>query len=176
MAIVLVATLAAPAPVPAAAQARLTQQQALRLAFPEPGSIERRTAFLSEDQLERARRLAGPGVEITGGIVTYYVGEREGQRTGVAYFDSHVVRSLREVLMVVVGPDGRIGRIEVMKFEEPPEYEAPDGWIDQIEGQALGDPLSLRKDIVNMTGATLTSQAMVAAARRVLALHQVIGL
>ena len=163
---------AAVLPHTAAAQAVLTQDQALRLAFPEPARIERRTAFLSDAQLKAARRLAGPGIEIRSNVLTYYVALRNGTPLGVAYFDAHRVRTMSEVLMIVVSPAARVDRIEVLSFKEPPDYRAPDGWLDQIEGKGLGDKLSLKRGIVNMTGATLTSRAIVDASRRVLALHQ----
>lgn len=158
----------------AAAQARLSQQEALRLAFPAPAEIERHTAFLTSDDLERARRLAGSNVDLRQRVVTYYIGRGPDGPLGVAYFDAHRVRTLNEVVMVVVRPDGRIERIEVLVFAEPPEYAPPDGWIRQMEGRALTSELSLKGAIVNMTGATLTSGALVQAARRVLALHEVI--
>jgi hypothetical protein len=159
---------------PATGQVRLSQEQALRLAFPEPAVIERRTAFLGEAPLARARQLAGPGVEITQGVVTYYVARRDGRHVGTAYFDAHRVRSLREVLMIVVDPADRVERIEVLAFQEPPEYLPPAGWLDQLDGRLLDDDLSLRRGIVGMTGATLSAEAVVRATRRVLALHQVI--
>ncbi|GIW51986.1 MAG: FMN-binding protein [Gemmatimonadales bacterium] len=158
-----------------AAQQRLTQEQALRLAFPEPARIERMTAFLSQADLERAREIAGPGVEIRSSVVTYYLGRRGGEILGAAYFDRHRVRTLDEVLMIVVGPDDRIKHIEVLRFAEPPEYRPPEGWLRQLQDRALDDELSLKGAIVNLTGATLTSQAVVQAARRVLALHRVIA-
>jgi Na+-translocating ferredoxin:NAD+ oxidoreductase RnfG subunit len=76
--------------------------------------------------------------------------------------------------MIVVTPDDRIDRIEVLRFDEPPEYLVPDDWIAQLEGKALDDELSLKGSVVNMTGATLTSEAIVAAGRRALAVHAVI--
>ena len=158
----------------ALAQVRLTQQQALRLAFPEPAVIERRTAFLNEGQLERVRELAGSDVSVDDRVITYYLGERSGRPLGVAYFDVHRVRTLPEVLMIVVDPDGEIERIEVLKFSEPPEYEAPAGWLDQFDGKDLSDGLSTKGSIVNITGATLTSRAVSRAARRALALNEVI--
>jgi hypothetical protein len=106
--------------------------------------------------------------------VTYYVGARDGRPLGAAYFDVHRVRTLPEVLMIVVTPDERIERIEVLKFAEPPEYHATPAWIDQFKGRPLSDDLSLKAAIRNMTGASLTSQAVTRAARRVLALHHVI--
>lgn len=158
----------------AGAQVLLSQQEALRLAFPSATRIERRTAYLSEKQLQAARQLAGRGVPVEGGVVTYYVGLRGAAPLGVAYFDVHRVRTLPEVAMVVVAPDERVERVEILKFAEPPQYKAPEGWIDQLEGRALDARLSLKGGVPNMTGATLTSAALVNASRRVLALHRVI--
>lgn len=158
----------------APAQVRLTQQQALRLAFPEPATIDRRTAFLSDEQRQRARRLAGTDVSLDGRVVTYYVAIRDGEPVGIAYFDAHRVRTLPEVLMIVVTPQGRVERIEVLKFSEPPEYEAPDGWLEQFVGKGLSADVSTKGAIVNITGATLTSRAVSRAVRRILALNEVI--
>ncbi|MFO7894309.1 MAG: FMN-binding protein [Longimicrobiales bacterium] len=169
-----VAAIAAPAP----AQTLLTQEEALELAFPAPVAVERRTAYLSDAELERARTLAGEGVEIETGVVSYYVGLRDGEPMGAAYFDAHRVRTKNEVAMVVVGPDAagaRVRRVDVLKFTEPPEYQAPEGWIEQLEGRKLDDELSTRRGIRNLTGATLTARALTEATRRVLALHAVIA-
>ncbi len=157
-----------------AAQLRLTQEQALRVAFPEPATIERRTAFLDDGQLERARQLVGPGVEVDQRVVTYYVGLNGSEPAGVAYFDAHRVRTLPEVLMIVVSPAGRIARIEILRFSEPPEYRAPDSWLDQFSERGLDDGLSLKGSIVNITGATLTARAITDSSRRILALHELI--
>lgn len=158
----------------ASAQVFMTQQEALELAFPG-AEVVRRTAFLSEAQRDRARSLAGEDVQVEQRVVNYYVATRECRPVGVAYFDAHRVRTLEEVVMVVVTPDERVERIEVLRFSEPPEYRAPEGWLDQLDGKALSGELSLKGGIVNMTGATLTSRAVVGAARRVLALHRVIA-
>ena len=77
--------------------------------------------------------------------------------------------------MIVVTPEERIERIEILKFSEPPEYRAPESWLDQFKGQDLSEELSVKRSIVNMTGATLTSRAVTHAARRALALHRVIS-
>ena len=165
-----------PSPVAGAVsvQSRLTVPEALRLAFPEPAEVERRTAFLDEAQLNEARALAGEDVEINQSVVTYYIGWRADGTMGVAYFDSHKVRTMPEVLMIVVSPEARIERVETLKFSEPPEYLASDSWYEQFDGKKLKEDLSLKGSIINMTGATLTSVAVTRAARRVLALHRVI--
>lgn len=161
-------------PATAVAQLRMTQPEALRLAFPEPLVIERKTAFLDDVQLATARQHAGSDVEVDHSVVTYYVASRDGVTEGVAYFDAHRVRTLPEVLMIVVTPEAVVRRIEVLKFSEPPEYLAPEGWLRQFEGKRLASDLSLKGSIVNITGATLTSRAITQASRRALALHAVI--
>lgn len=151
----------------------LTQDEALALAFPG-AEIDRRTAYLGDAELTEASRLAGPDVPVESGVVTYYVARDGGTPVGVAYFDVHRVRTLPEVLMIVVGRDGRIRRIESVSFHEPPEYRAPDGWLRQFEGKSGSDDLTLRGSIANLTGASLTAAAASRAARRALALHSII--
>lgn len=154
----------------------ITQDEALRLAFPAPASIERRTAFLSVEQLGQAEQLAGPGVRIASPVVTYYQGRAaDGRLLGTAYFDAHRVRTLTEVLMIVVSPDGEIDRIEVVRFYEPPEYRPDARWLRLLYGRPLDDALALKGAVPNLAGATLTARAAVEAARRVLAVHQVIA-
>lgn len=159
----------------AVAQVRLTQEQALERAFPPPMVVERHTAFLDESQLAAVRRLAGREVAADQRVVTYYVARRDERAAAVAYFDAHRVRTLNEVLMVVVDTTGTVLDVVVLAFAEPPEYVASDGWLAQLRGQRLADGLSLKGDIVNMTGATLTSRAVVGAVRRMLAYHAVIA-
>jgi hypothetical protein len=153
---------------------RLTQDEALRLAFPSPAVIERRTAFLSDADLARAGALAGGEAPPASAVVTYYVARAGDSLLGAAYFDAHRVRSLREVLMVVVAPDARVRRVEVVRFDEPPDYLPPASWLRQLDGRALDDDLSLTGAIATMSGATLTARAAVRATRRALALHAVI--
>lgn len=160
---------------PASAQLLMTQDEALRSAFPDATRIERRTAFLADAEVKSASSSAGSGVDVKSGVVSYYVGMRGSTPLGAAYFDVHRVRTLPEVVMVVVTPSGEIEQIKVLKFSEPPEYRAPDGWLEQFRRRRLAGDLSVGRSIVNMTGATLTSQAITRAARRVLALHRVIA-
>jgi len=158
----------------AAAQGGLTQQEALRLAFPEPAVVERRTAFLNPAQVARVRILAGEEAGEPPSVVTYYLARQEDRIIGVAYFDSHRVRTLPEVLMFVVGPEGTIRRAEVVQFSEPPEYRPLPAWLAQLLGRPLAPEFSLKGNLRAMTGATLTSRAAVQAGRRTLALHAVI--
>ena len=156
--------------------AQLSLQEALAGAFPPPATVERRTAFLTAQDLAAIQTSAGRDAPVTQRVVTYYLARKDGRLVAVAYFDSHRVRTLNEVVMIVVEPqDGgkdRIRSVEVLRFAEPPEYHASDPWLDQFKGKSLNEELSLKRSIANMTGATLTSNAIVRATRRVLAIHE----
>lgn len=158
---------------PAAAKVFLGVEEALKLAFPGC-RVERRTAYLTAEQLKRARELAA--VEVPGALVSYYVATRpDGKPAGTAYLDTHRVRTLPETLMVVVDPADRVARVEVLSFREPVEYLPRGPWYGQFAGRELGPELDLRRGIRPVTGATLTARATTAAVRRVLALHRVIS-
>ena len=161
-------------PSAADAQVLLTQEEALDLAFPAQATVERRTAYLDEEEVAEVAERARPAKVKDRAVVTYYVGFVDGKPVGSAYFDAHRVRTLQEVLMVVVDPSGRVSRIEILGFAEPPDYMAPDGWLDLFSGRGLEPGTSSRGDIPIITGATLTSHAVSDAVRLSLALHSVI--
>jgi FMN-binding domain len=150
------------------ARSFLTQEEALRLAFPNGAVVTRKTAFLSDaDRAEIARRSGGARPT---GLVAYYVAKVDGKDAGTAYFDTHIVRTEPETLLVLVDPKGAIARIEVLSFSEPEEYLPRGTWYGQFPGRTLNDELSEKKGIRPVTGATITVRVTVEAARRVLAL------
>ncbi|MBI3566532.1 MAG: FMN-binding protein [Elusimicrobia bacterium] len=171
----LILSFAAAAAVPGAAAAKvlLTQEQALAVAFPSGAKVERRTAYLTDAQLDAASRDAG--APVASKVWTYYVGASSSGALGTAYFDAHKVRTMNEALMIVVAPDATIRSVEVLAFAEPDEYMAPRGWLDRLRGRRLDDELMLRRGLRNVTGASITSDVVTRAVRRVLAVHRVLN-
>jgi Na+-translocating ferredoxin:NAD+ oxidoreductase RnfG subunit len=151
------------------AQGVITQQEALAMAAPG-ATWQRHTAYLTDEDLATIREQSN-GVEVEQLVISYYVAHEDGRKTYVAYFDAHLVRTLSEVVMVVVTDSATVDRVEILRFSEPPDYRAPAGWLAQFKGHDLDDDLSLKGDIVGMTGATLTARAVTGAVRRQLALH-----
>lgn len=70
--------------------------------------------------------------------------------------------------------NGKLKRVEVVAFLEPPEYMPPDIWYRQFDGKSLSDNLRIQKDIHPVTGATLTANATTDAARRATAIDQIL--
>ena len=148
-----------------------TQAEALALAFPG-AQLTRKEHFLTEAQAKQVQERAGSA--LTGLWQVAYEARRDGQFVGVAFFDTHRVRTLNETAMIAVSAEGRILRVEVVAFREPQEYMAKEAWVHQLDGKRLDPELSLKRGIRPLAGATLTANALTDASRRGLALFQVL--
>lgn len=147
------------------------REEALKLAFPG-ASFTRKEFFLTEAQGARVKQLSQR--DLPGLWWIAYEAVKDGKPVGVAFFDTHRVRTLNETAMVAIANDGRILRVEVIQFHEPQEYMAKEAWKQQLAGHRLDDELSLKRGIRPLGGATLTANALTDASRRCLGLWQVL--
>lgn len=145
-------------------------QEALALAFPG-ATLTRKEHWLTEAQAQRVKELAG--TPLAGLWQVAYEARKEGRLQGVAFLDTHRVRTLPETALVAVAT-GRILRVEVLAFREPMDYIAKEAWLRQFDAKRLDAQLSLRGSIRPLAGSTLTATALTEAARRGLALEQVL--
>jgi hypothetical protein len=130
----------------------------LRAVFPEAERFEADDVLLGEEVAERLDRLARSRIRER--MVTFYTARRGAEVLGYAVVQSHVVRTKRETLLVAFEPDGRIRRITVLAFLEPPEYEPSRRWLAQLEGKGTGDRLAVGDDVAPITGATLSARGI----------------
>ncbi len=149
----------------------ITRDEALAAVYPG-ASVEAERVFLTREQMEEASQLAH--VEVESGLVARYLATRDGVVEGRAYVDTHVVRTKRESLLISLDADGRVRRIDVTAFFEPPDYLASERWLQQYDRRLLNDELALQRAIRSPAGATLTAVAANAAVRRVLAIDRVL--
>ena len=148
-----------------------TREGALNLAYPG-ATFTRKEHFLTEAQAQKVKQLSKE--DLPGLWWVAYEAVKDGKATGVAFFDTHRVRTLNETAMVAVSPDGRVIRVEVIQFHEPQDYMAGEAWRKQLAGHKLDDELSLKQGIRPLGGATLTANALTDASRRCLALWQIL--
>lgn len=149
----------------------MSRQAALKLAFPSASSVDRKTVFLSQEQAAAVQKLAKSKAESQ--MVTYYVGKSTGGVLGYAFFETHIVRTMPETFMAVVDPDGTLKFVELLAFYEPGDYLSPKRWFALFGGRKLDDELWVKRGIRNVTGATLSAQAVTDGIRRVLAFFQI---
>ncbi|MGB2958525.1 MAG: hypothetical protein WBG01_17740 [Bacteroidota bacterium] len=159
------------APDPTLSQVYLTKAGALNLHFAQSDSIQRRTVYLTEQQVTTIEQKARATIDSR--VITYYVARVDGKNTGYAFFDRQTVRTMPVVYMVVVDPDTTVRAVEILAFHEPEDYLPTERWLAQYEGTALHDDLWLKRGIQNVVGATLSAQTLTQGVRRVLALFEV---
>lgn len=155
--------------VPAFAQ--ITREEALAAVYPG-ATVRPDTVFLTPAQQKQV--LMRADTDVATALVARYVATKDGKEIGRAYVDTHIVRTKKESLLISLDAIGRVLRIDVTAFQEPPEYQAPDAWLRQFRGRELDDDLVVNRAIRPIAGATLTARAATNAVRRVLAIDAVL--
>tara|TARA_R110002072_G_scaffold121342_1_gene255022 strand:+ start:19773 stop:20348 length:576 start_codon:yes stop_codon:yes gene_type:complete len=159
------------AAMPAQGKVFLTTKEALALAFPK-SKVARQKHVLDANKKQRVLQLSGH--KAVRSMVYAYVASKEGKLIGTAYFDRHRVRAKQELVMVVVSPESKVLRIEVIAFGEPLDYLPRGNFYQQFLGRGLQDKLTTKGNVRSVVGATLTVNATIAAVRRILATHQLV--
>ena len=135
-----------------------SRDEAMDLAFPEADRTTGRDFFLTQEQRRQIEDRARAKVESD--FLTVYEGFEGERLLGYAILDTHVVRTLPETFLVVLGPDGHVDATYVLAFHEPLEYQPPERWLQLFHGKELADDLHVGRGIVGITGSTLTAHAV----------------
>jgi hypothetical protein len=153
------------------AQVFLTKDEALKIYFPSPSAVERKTLFLTDAQVEKIQTQARANVDSK--IVTYYVGRHENHLQGYALFDTRTIRTEPATYMVVISPDSSLRAVELLAFYEPEDYLPPTRWLAQFQQKKVLDEVWLKRGVQNIAGATLSAQALTEGVRRILATFRI---
>jgi hypothetical protein len=130
----------------------------LRTVFPEADRFDSDDVLLTADVAKRLDELARS--RIPERLVTFYTARRGAETLGHAVIQSHVVRTKRETLLVAFEPDGRLRKIQVIAFLEPPEYKPSERWLAQFAGKGPADRLAVGDDLAFISGATLSARGV----------------
>lgn len=144
--------------------------EALKGLFPE-GDVEMSTVYLSDKEQNKASTLAGTKV---GKIQHIFRATKESTLIGTALIDINPVRAKKAAWLFGINPNHEIMKIVTLGFTEPRQYLPSDKWFEQFEDKTLDEKLKHKKGIDGITGATLSSRAVVNAARRALAIQKII--
>ncbi len=146
--------------------------ESLSKIFPN-AQIEVKNIALSQDQLINIEKVTG--VKLNSKVLTWYIAKKGNRIIGYAYVDKHKVRTKPETVLYAIDPQGRILVIEVLAFNEPLEYMPEENWLKNFQGKTLDkDELKIKRDIPNITGATITAKAITDNTRKVLGIWQVL--
>ena len=149
----------------------LKKNEALKQAFPNADSLVKEQVFLNNNQVDTIESIAK--AKLNSKLYIFYVAKRNKDVLGYAVIETHTLRTTTETVMFVINPDGSLREAEILAFFEPLDYMPGNKWIDLFNNKPLNDTLKIGKRIPNITGATITSNSLTKAVRRVLAIYKV---
>jgi Na+-translocating ferredoxin:NAD+ oxidoreductase RnfG subunit len=155
---------------PSFAKIFYSKNEALELAFGKGAQVEQLSLFPDEQQIAKIEELSK--VKLDSGLFTFYVGKDPGKVLGYAAIETGTVRTKPETLMIVLTADGELRNVTTLAFHEPPEYQPPERWFEQLYKRPLAD-MDFNKGIDGISGATLSTRAAVNSVRKVMAIYQV---
>ena len=148
------------------AQGIATKEAAFKMYFAD-AAIERKTVFLTDDQVKAIQNESKAKVESK--LLPYYVARRHGKIIGYAFIETRIMRTMPATFMIVFKPDRIIRAVELLAFTEPDDYKPSERWFAQFKDRAASSGLWFKRDIQNISGATISAQAITDAVRRVAA-------
>jgi Na+-translocating ferredoxin:NAD+ oxidoreductase RnfG subunit len=147
-----------------------SKNEALELAFGKGTQVEQLSLFPDEQQVAKIEELSK--VKLDTGLFTFYVGKDQGKVLGYAAIETVTVRTKPETLLIALTPDGELRNVTTLAFHEPPEYQPPERWFEQLYKRPLAD-MDFNKGVDGISGATLSTRATVSSVRKVMAIYQV---
>ncbi|OHB35663.1 MAG: hypothetical protein A2Y09_09240 [Planctomycetes bacterium GWA2_39_15] len=149
-------------------QAYLTEEQALSLVFPECDEILTDEFVMSPEEKSSLEKLLSRRSYEDGFRV--YIGKKKGILQGYAIITEEIGKFHPFTFVVGVGTDGKISNVAVLVYRESRGGEiAKKRFLYQFMGKSFKNPIRINKDIINITGATMSVQCMCAGVRKVLA-------
>jgi len=149
----------------------LTEAQALARVFADADRQWQETWEPTAD--ERAALESQLGWQVPEAVFTFHRASRGGRNLGWALVLEEKGRFKPITFLVHLGPDRRVEAVLVMVYRESRgDAVRRTRFLDQFDGKDADDPLRLNRDIVGISGATLSSRALAAGVRKALLLAE----
>jgi hypothetical protein len=151
----------------------LSQDDALRLVFPNSQRIARESYTLTAAQLATVQNALH--MRLASATQTIFRGVSNDATDGYAMIVDEVGKDQPITFVVGVTPDYHVSRVALMVFRETRGWEVEDArFTNQFRGKTLSNRIAIGSDIVGVTGATLSSRAFCRGARKALAICEAI--
>ncbi|MBM3259070.1 MAG: FMN-binding protein [Candidatus Sericytochromatia bacterium] len=151
----------------------LTLPQALGIALPAEDAVEERVLAPTRAQRRRIERALGRKLP----EATWHVhrSHREGRTTGWAFAMDEQGKYYPITFIVGLTPDGAVRDVAVMVYREKRgDAVHRRRFLNQFQDKTVEDPLMVNRDIVHLTGATVSSWSIAAGVRKAVVIHEVL--
>lgn len=151
------------------AQASMSERQAIIKVFPEAQAFA--TDSLRPDSATRAvleRELGRPLYEPVYPVRRIFAGTRF---LGFTLVTDERGKYRPITMLIAVDSTRRVAGVQILVYREPRGGEvAREFFLRQYRGKTIGDPIRLNRDIINISGATISVHSVNAGVRKTLAL------
>ena len=150
------------------AEVYLTEEEALKLMFPKSERIRKDLLRVSEKKAVIEERI---GWKFPENDFEVFIGETGTQIDGYALIQNTIGKHKPMTYMVGVDSTGHVLNVELLVFRESRGSEVRTKRFNvQYEGKTVLDPVRINKDIINISGATMSVRSMSAGIKRALVL------
>jgi len=151
------------------AEVFLTEEEALNIMFPKSQRIRKEIVQLtSEKKTQIEERI---GWKFPEESFEVFIGETGSQVDGYALIQNTIGKHKHMTYMVGVDNNGACTDVELLVFREAKGSEVRTKRFNvQYEGKTVYDPIRINKDIINISGATMSVRSLSAGVKRVLVL------
>ena len=145
----------------------LTDEQAAELMFPDSENVRREVMTLTPEQ--KAAIEARIKWRFPEQFFVCFIGESKGKVDGWALVQHTIGKHKPMSYMVGVDPDGDVSNVELLIYREARGAEVRTKRFNfQYQGKDVRDPIRINRDIINISGATMSVRSMSAGVKRVL--------
>jgi len=156
----------------ASANLLISPPAAMQHTFGAQCTVTKKNTLLTAEQAEAVSRTAQVKLETK--IYRIYTATLDGKTVGYGILITRKVRQKDAAVLYMITPDGAISSIEIIAFNEPPEYMPQSAYLKQFEGKKESSGLRVGKEIPTISGATLSARNITDGARLALAVFQVV--
>ncbi len=163
----------------------LTQEQALKEVFWSGAEIEKETKELTGDTLERIKeRLGGSLVYTQEGSesapvetqteIDFYFAKKDGERKGVAIIDTEPGKwGPVEFIIAMTADNAAVKNVRVLSYTEiRGQPIARASFMNQYRGKTSKSLLTVGKDIIPISGATISSRAATFTVKKAIVIYE----
>ena len=147
----------------------LTEEQALKILFPNSQTVQAEELRLTPEQ--KARIQERIGWKFPEESFRTFKAETNGVVDGYAVLQETIGKHRPITYLVGITPDGKVSDVEILVYRESRGSEIRKKRFNaQYEGKTVEDPIWINKDIINITGATMSVRSVNAGVKRALVL------
>ncbi len=151
------------------AEVFMSEEEAVKIILPKSQRVRKEVIELTQDKKTLIEQRIG--WKFPEHAFELYIGETGEKIDGYAMVHNTIGKHKHMTYMVGVDAKGACSDVELLVFREARGSEVGRKRFNvQYEGKTVSDPIRLNKDIINITGATMSARSISAGVKRVLVL------